>query len=284
MSLALSPTEAELAAELASFFDRDPGDVAADPAWPNQHAALLSALEAGTLRAALPRPGGVWEVQAWVKKAILVGFRAGRIREQPGLPGPAFDKDSYPARRLRLEDGIRLVPGGSAVRRGAHLASGVVVMPPAYVNVGAFVDEGTMVDSHVLVGSCAQIGKRVHLSAGVQIGGVLEPAGARPVIVEDEAFVGGLCGLFEGVVVRRRAVIGAGVLLTSRSPIFDLVHGVELRGEVPENAVVVPGSRPATGAFAVAHGLQVAAAMIVKYRDDRTDAATALESALREAA
>lgn len=270
--------------ELAAFFDRETAAIVADPAWPEHHAALLAELEAGTLRAALPRPGGVWEVQAWVKTAILAGFRAGRVCEQPGLAGPAFDKDSYPARRLRLEEGIRLVPGGSAIRRGAHLASGVVVMPPAYVNVGAFVDEGTMVDSHVLVGSCAQIGKRVHLSAGVQIGGVLEPAGARPVIVEDEAFVGGLCGLFEGVVVRRRAVIGAGVLLTSRSPIFDLVRGAELRGEVPENAVVVPGSRPAGGAFAVAHGLQVAAAVIVKYRDDRTDAATALESALREAA
>jgi 2,3,4,5-tetrahydropyridine-2-carboxylate N-succinyltransferase len=167
------------------------------------------------------------------------------------------------------------------VRRGAHVARGVVVMPPANVNVGAYVDEGTMVDSHALVGSCAQIGKRVHLSAGAQIGGVLEPAGARPVIVEDEAFVGGLVGLFEGVLVRRRAVLASGVLLTASTVLYDLVHGRELLREVPEGAVVVPGSRPAAGDFARERGLQLSSPMIVKYRDARTDAATALEQALR---
>jgi 2,3,4,5-tetrahydropyridine-2-carboxylate N-succinyltransferase len=167
------------------------------------------------------------------------------------------------------------------VRRGAHVAAGVVVMPPAYINVGAFVDEGTMVDSHALVGSCAQIGKHVHLSAGAQIGGVLEPAHRSPVVIEDGAFVGGLCGVFEGVVVRTRAVLAAGVVLTAATTVHDLVHGHTLRGEIPAGAVVVPGTRPAPGPHAAQHGLQLTTALIVKYRDERTDAATALESALR---
>ncbi len=183
--------------------------------------------------------------------------------------------------RTGPDDGVRMVPGGSSVRRGAHVARGVVVMPPAFVNVGAFVGEGTMVDSHALVGSCAQIGRRVHLSAGAQVGGVLEPVNARPVIVEDEVFVGALCGLFEGVVVRERAVLASGVILTASTVVFDLVQEREWTREIPAGAVVVPGVRPARGAFAVSRGIGLSAPCIVKYRDARTDAATALESALR---
>lgn len=174
-----------------------------------------------------------------------------------------------------------MVPGGSSVRRGSFISPTVTIMPPAFINMGAFVDEGTMVDSHALVGSCAQIGKRVHLSAAAQIGGVLEPAGALPVIVEDDAFIGGLVGVFEGVRVRARAVLASGVVLTGSTVIYDLVNEREWTREVPEGAVVVPGSRPAKGSFAESHGVQLATAVIVKYRDARTDAATALESALR---
>ncbi len=266
---------------LQAFFNRPDAELAADPEAPAMHQVLLVALETGALRAAEPLEDGSWQTHAWVKHAILCGFRRTNLVEMVGPGYPMFDKTAYPPRHFGLEDAVRLVPGGTAVRRGAHLAHSVVLMPPAYVNVGAFVDEGTMVDSHALVGSCAQIGKRVHLSAGAQIGGVLEPAGARPVIVEDEAFVGGLVGLFEGILVRRRAVLASGVVITGSTVIYDLVKGRELNSEVPEGAVVVPGSRPATGDYAKAHGLQVSAPCIVKYRDDRTDAATTLEQALR---
>jgi len=266
---------------LHAFFDRTPEVLAADPEAPGMHQILLAALEAGTVRAAERQADGAWSANAWVKQAILCGFRRTGLVEMAGPGFPMFDKTAYPPRHFVLHEGVRLVPGGSSVRRGAHVARGVVIMPPAYVNVGAFVDEGTMVDSHALVGSCAQIGKRVHLSAAAQIGGVLEPAGARPVVVEDDAFVGGLVGLFEGIVVRRRAVLASGVVITGSTVIYDLVNGRELRQEVPEGAVVVPGSRPASGDYAKAHGLQVSAPCIVKYRDERTDAATALEQALR---
>lgn len=265
---------------LATFYQRPADEVLADPDLPAAHAALLDALEHGTVRAALPTDSG-WQVQSWVKQAILLGFRHTTLVEMSQWGMPAVDKSAYPPRRLTLADHVRLVPGGSAVRRGAFVGRGVVIMPPAYVNVGAYVDEETMVDSHALVGSCAQIGKRVHLSAGAQIGGVLEPTGAIPVIVEDEAFIGGLVGVFEGVRVCRRAVIAAGVVLTGSTTIYDLVRNREWRREVPAGAVVVPGSRPALGAFARQQGLCLSAPMIVKYRDERTDAATALEAALR---
>jgi 2,3,4,5-tetrahydropyridine-2-carboxylate N-succinyltransferase len=267
--------------QLAAFYGRSADAVMADHGWPMAHAALLTALEDGTLRAAERGADGAWQPIAWVKQAILIGFRKTSLERIPAAPAPFFDKPAYPPRNFTLEDSVRLVPGGSAVRRGAHLARGVVVMPPAYVNVGAFVGESTMVDSHALVGSCAQIGARVHLSAGAQIGGVLEPASARPVVIEDDCFVGALCGVFEGVVVRARAVLASGVVLTASTVIHDLVHGREYHREVPPGAVVVPGSRPAPGEHARAHGLQIAAPMIVKYRDAKTDAATALESALR---
>ncbi|HET7838995.1 MAG TPA: 2,3,4,5-tetrahydropyridine-2,6-dicarboxylate N-succinyltransferase, partial [Rectinemataceae bacterium] len=242
---------------------------------------LLGELERGGIRAALRGEDGVWRAQAWVKLAILAGFRSTRTVPIEGWPGGAFDRSAFPPRRLGLEDGVRLVPGGSSVRRGAYLGPGVVIMPPAYVNVGAWVGAGTMVDSHALVGSCAQIGERVHLSAAAQVGGVLEPAGARPVVVEDDCFIGALCGLFEGVVLRRRAVLAPGLILTASTTVFDLVGERELSGEIPEGAVVVPGSRPAKGGFARERGISLYVPCIVKYRDQGTDAATALEGALR---
>jgi len=179
------------------------------------------------------------------------------------------------------DDGIRVVPGGTSSRRGAHIAPGVVIMPPSYINVGAHIGTGTMVDSHVLVGSCARVGEKVHLSAGVQVGGVLEPPQARPVVIEDGAFIGGLCGIFEGIVIRKNAVLAPGVILSKSTRIYDLVQGREWLGEVPESAVVVPGARPARGDYAVGHGLSLQAPVIVKYRDQGTEASVTLEAALR---
>lgn len=267
--------------ELRAFYERSPEAVLADPRADEAHEMLLQALESGLIRAAERGADGTWTANAWVKQAILSGFRRTATAEVDGLGLPFFDKTAYPPRQFSLGSGVRLVPGGSSVRRGAHVSPGAVVMPPAYINVGAYVGEGTMVDSHALVGSCAQVGARVHLSAAAQVGGVLEPAGAVPVIIEDDAFVGGLVGLFEGVIVRRRAVLASGVILTASTVIYDLVNQREWKREVPEGAVVVPGSRPARGDYARSMGLQLAAPVIVKYRDDRTDAATALESALR---
>jgi 2,3,4,5-tetrahydropyridine-2-carboxylate N-succinyltransferase len=244
------------------------------------------ALEKGTVRAAEPFAGG-WRVNGWVKKGILVGFRLGKIvPTEPAGPLRFFDKDTYPP-RPSVPEGVRIVPGGSAVRSGAYLGPGVVVMPPAYVNVGAYVGEGTMVDSHALVGSCAQVGQRVHLSAGAMLGGVLEPVGALPVIVEDEVLVGGNCGVYEGAIVGRRAVLGSGVILTGSVTVYDLPRQTSYRraGEkplrIPEGAVVVPGSRRLGDAFAERQGLALYTPVIVKYRDEKTDAATALEEALR---
>jgi 2,3,4,5-tetrahydropyridine-2,6-dicarboxylate N-succinyltransferase len=266
--------------DLRAFYERGADLAAADPHSAEAHEVLLAALESGEARAAEPDGHGGWRVNAWVKTGILAGFRRTAVVEMDG-PQPFFDKSAFPPRRFALGDQIRLVPGGTSVRRGAHLGPGVVLMPPAYVNTGAWIGEGAMIDSHALVGSCAQIGTRVHLSAGAQIGGVLEPAGARPVVIGDEAFVGALAGVFEGVIVHSRAVIAAGTLITGSSVIYDLVHGKEHVREVPRGAVVVPGTRPATGAYAKELGISVAAPVIVKYRDARTDAATALEEALR---
>ena len=248
--------------------------------------AFRDSLEKGTVRAAEPFAGG-WRVNGWVKKGILLGFRLGKVvpMESAG-PLRFFDKDTYPARQSFPEN-VRIVPGGSAVRAGAYLGPGVVVMPPAYVNVGAHVGEGTMVDSHALVGSCAQVGKRVHLSAGAMLGGVLEPVGALPVIVEDEVLVGGNCGVYEGAIVGRRAVLGTGVLLTGSVTVYDVPRQTTYRRtadrplRIPEGAVVVPGSRRMSDAFAEKQGLSLYTPVIVKYRDEKTDAATALEEALR---
>ena len=251
---------------------------------------LRNALEAGTLRAAEPdgaAPTG-WRVNAWVKRGILLGFRIGALTQMSGGGALSFlDKATYPARSFTPEDGVRIVPGGSSVRSGAFVARGVVMMPPAYINVGAYVDEGTMVDSHALVGSCAQIGRRVHLSAGAQIGGVLEPVNASPVIIEDDVLVGGNTGVYEGTIVRRGAVLAAGTILTRGTPVYDVVNRTILKATpatpliIPERAVIVPGSRAVPAGYGRQMNLSVYTPVIVKYRDEKTDLSTTLEELLR---
>lgn len=254
--------------------------------------SLLGALESGAVRSAEKGSDGVWRAVSWVKQGILLAFRLGRIAEHAPSAGLLhfFDKDTLPVRIFAAQDNVRVVPGGSSVRRGAFVAPGVVCMPPMFINVGAWVGAGTMVDSHALVGSCAQVGERVHLSAAAQIGGVLEPINMAPVIVEDDVIVGGNCGVYEGTVVRERAVLGAGVVLTRGTPLFDLVNETVYRGgtdsplEVPAGAVVVPGARSVSAdrsAWAADNGLALHTPVIVKYRDERTDTATALEQWLR---
>jgi len=248
---------------------------------------FLAELEKGTVRAAERDADGVWTPNTWVKEGILAAFRWGVLAEFASGALSFIDKDTMPARRFKAADGIRIVPGGTAIRRGAYIGKGVVLMPPAYVNVGAHVDEETMIDSHALVGSCAQVGKRVHLSAAAQVGGVLEPIGNVPVVIEDDVIVGGNCGIYEGTIVRSRAVIGAGVVLTGSTPVYDVVRSQIYRRtaehplEIPYGAVVIPGARPLRGAFAEQHGLSMQTPLIVKYRDEKTDSATALEEALR---
>ena len=250
---------------------------------------LRAALESGELRSASPdasQPTG-WRVNAWVKQGILLGFRLGALAEMSAAPLSFIDKHTYPVRQFTADQGIRVVPGGSSVRAGAYLARGVVCMPPMYINAGAYVDEGTMVDSHALVGSCAQIGKRVHLSAAAQIGGVLEPVNASPVVIEDDVLVGGNCGVYEGTIVRKGAVLAAGTILTRGTPVYDLVRGEVLRAAadrpliIPEAAVVVPGSRAVNKGKGQEWGLSVYAPVIVKYRDEKTDLSTTLEDLLR---
>jgi 2,3,4,5-tetrahydropyridine-2-carboxylate N-succinyltransferase len=253
---------------------------------------LLGALESGIVRSAEKDDDGVWRAVPWVKQGILLAFRLGRIAEHSPSAGLLhfFDKDTLPVRTFATDDNVRVVPGGSSVRRGAYVAPGVVCMPPMFINVGAWVGEGTMVDSHALVGSCAQIGARVHLSAAAQVGGVLEPINMAPVVIEDDVIVGGNCGVYEGTVVRERAVLGAGVVLTRGTPVFDLVTETVYRGgidsplEIPAGAVVVPGARSIgadRSAWAAGNGLALHTPVIVKYRDERTDTATALEQWLR---
>lgn len=266
-----------------------PADAALPAAAEAAIAELLDELEAGRVRAAARDPGGAWHAVPWVKRGILLGFRAGRLTDMSPAGGPLsfIDKHTYPARAFAAADGVRIVPGGSAVRRGAYLAKGVVCMPPMYINVGAWVGAGTMVDSHALVGSCAQIGERVHLSAAAQIGGVLEPVGAAPVVIEDDVIVGGNCGVYEGTVVRERVVLGAGVILTRGTRVYDLVKETVYRAtpdaplEIPAGAVVVPGARALRSNWGEVQGLSLATPIVVKYRDERTDLSTALESWLR---
>jgi len=276
-----------LQAEIERLFDEKPALYTAD------HFRLFdefrAALEHGKLRAAEPdaaSPTG-WRVNAWVKKGILLGFRIGGIVDMSVGSLSFRDKHTYPVKVFGDESGVRVVPGGSSVRSGAYLAKGVTCMPPMYINVGAYVDEGTMIDSHALVGSCAQVGRNCHISAASQIGGVLEPVNASPVIVEDDVLVGGNCGVYEGTVVKRRAVLGAGTILTRSTPVYDLVRETVYRATddqplvIPEEAVIVAGSRAVTSGPGKAWGISVYTPVIVKYRDAKTDAKIQLEDLLR---
>ena len=256
---------------------------------------LLGLLERGEIRSAQRDENGEWRAVPWVKRGILLGFRIGQLVDMSPVSLPDsqaaafsfFDKDTFPLRELSLADSVRVVPGGSSIRRGAYIAPGVVCMPPMYINVGAYIGAGTMVDSHALVGSCAQIGERVHLSAAAQIGGVLEPVNAAPVVIESDVIVGGSCGVYEGTVVRSQAVLGAGVVLTRGTPVYDLVRETIYRGsaemplEIPSGAVVVPGARQIEEGWGRKKQLSLQTPVIVKYRDEKTDHATALERWLR---
>jgi 2,3,4,5-tetrahydropyridine-2-carboxylate N-succinyltransferase len=291
-----APTSQDLEPLIEHWFAQGPSTVGN----PDALAAFLQlrdALESGTLRSAQPDPTSPtgYRVNAWVKRGILLGFRLGILesmsgRSPGGRSGDALsfvDKSTYPARHFTPEQGIRIVPGGSSVRSGAYLAPGVVIMPPAYVNVGAYVDEGTMIDSHALVGSCAQIGKRVHLSAACQIGGVLEPINASPVILEDDVLAGGNTGVYEGTIVRSRAVLASGVILTRGTPVYDLPNNLIYKATpetpliIPSGAVVVAGSRAIQHGPGKDLGLSVYTPIIVKYRDEKTDLSTTLEDLLR---
>jgi 2,3,4,5-tetrahydropyridine-2-carboxylate N-succinyltransferase len=247
-------------------------------------------LDRGIIRAAEPDPSQPtgWRVNSWVKKGILLGFRIGKIALAGGIYSPQFfDKSTYPLKRFRLRDGVRIVPGGSSVRSGCYVGRGVTCMPPMYINAGAYVNDGTMIDSHALIGSCAQIGRNCHISAAAQIGGVLEPAGALPVIIEDDVLVGGNCGVYEGAVVKRGAVLGSGTILNRSTRVYDLVRetvhsaGDELPLIIPEEAVVVPGSRAVKSGAGKEWGISLYTPVIVKYRDAGTESKIRLEDALR---
>jgi 2,3,4,5-tetrahydropyridine-2,6-dicarboxylate N-succinyltransferase len=278
--------------QIESLFSAGPS-ASSDPSARGVFEEFRATLERGEIRAASPDPATPtgWRVNAWVKQGILLGFRIGTLQDFPSAALSFVDKSTYPARTFSPNDGVRVVPGGSSVRAGAYVARTVVCMPPMYINTGAYVDEGTMVDSHALVGSCAQIGKRVHLSAAAQVGGVLEPVNASPVILEDDVLIGGNCGIYEGAIVRTGAVLASGTILTRGTPLYDLVNGTVLRATdetpliVPANAVVVPGSRAVTKGkghpAAEAWGLSLYCPVVVKYRDDKTNLSTTLEDLLR---
>jgi 2,3,4,5-tetrahydropyridine-2,6-dicarboxylate N-succinyltransferase len=282
------PTELEK--QIEALFDRKPASYTEDDH--RLFSKFKQELNAGRVRAAEPdasRRGG-WRANAWVKKGILLGFRMGSIVDMSVDPArlPFFDKDTYPVRRFGADDGVRIVPGGSSIRDGCYVGRDVVCMPPMFVNAGAYVGDGSMVDSHALVGSCAQVGRNCHISAGTQIGGVLEPVGALPVIIEDEVLVGGNCGVYEGTIVKQRAVLGTGTILNRSTPVYDLVRGVvhsASGGEplvIPEQAVVVPGARQVSHPRGQQWGLSIYAAIIVKYRDSKTDTRVQLEDYLRQ--
>lgn len=279
-----------LESQIDALFERNP------EAYTHQDLEVFrqfkAALNSGEVRAAEPDPDAAphgWRVNVWVKRGILVGFRMGRTVDMsdPGSRFRFLDKATYPPRAVTLAESVRVVPGGSSLRDGCYVGRSVTCMPPMYINVGAYVDDGSMVDSHALVGSCAQIGKNCHLSAAAQIGGVLEPVGALPVIVEDHALIGGNSGVYEGTIVKREAVLGAGTVLTRSTPVYDIVRGVVHRAGsdqplvIPEGAVVVPGSRPITAGFGRDMGLSLHAPVIVKYRDEKTEARVELEDLLR---
>jgi 2,3,4,5-tetrahydropyridine-2-carboxylate N-succinyltransferase len=247
---------------------------------------VMADLENGKIRVA-EKVNGEWKVNSWIKEVILSGFRLGKLTDMTSGSFPFFDKDTVPVRSFSAENGVRIVPGGSAIRTGAYLAPSVIVMPPSYVNIGAYVDSDTMIDSHALVGSCAQVGKHVHLSAASQLGGVLEPVGALPVIIEDNVFIGGNCGIYEGTIVKENAVIGTGVIINASTALFDATTGEYIRANengqiiVPEGAVVVAGSRPITNGPGAEKGVHLYTPVIVKYRDAKTSASVVLEDLLR---
>lgn len=249
---------------------------------------LLDGLNKGIIRSAQPDESGNWQVNKWVKQGILLIFKYGTIKDMSINDSfKYFDKDYFPLRDISIDSNVRIVPGGSSIRNGCYVSPGVICMPPMYINVGSYVDEGSMIDSHALVGTCAQVGKRVHVSAAAQIGGVLEPSGARPVVVEDDVLVGGNCGIYEGTLVRRRAVLGSGVILTSSTKVYDLVNEKIIKAEngnpleIPAGAVMISGARGVNTPFGIENRLSLYSPMIIKYRDDKTDAKTALEEALR---
>lgn len=248
---------------------------------------LMKLLNKGEVRAA-EKSSGTWQANEWVKKGILLGFKLGKLRNMSiNTNFLYYDKDSFPLKQVRISDNVRLVPGGSSIRTGAYVAKGVICMPPMFINTGAYVDENTLIDSHALVGSCAQLGKRIHLSAAAQIGGVLEPINSVPVIVEDDVMIGGNAGIYEGTIVSKRAVIGAGCVITGSTPVYDTVKGKIYRKTkdeplvIPEGAVVVAGSRPLNNEFGIESKLSIYTPVIIKYRDEKTDASTALEESLR---
>ncbi|MFQ5798333.1 MAG: 2,3,4,5-tetrahydropyridine-2,6-dicarboxylate N-succinyltransferase [Bacteroidota bacterium] len=271
---------------IEQLFEREPQEKYDDEYF-EAFDAFRTELNSGRVRAA-ERVGNQWIVNTWVKKGILLGFRIGTIRVMSiNDHFVYYDKSTYPLKSIALEDGVRIVPGGSSIRDGCYVGRSVTCMPPMYINVGAYIDDGTMIDSHVLVGSCAQIGKRVHLSAGTQIGGVLEPVGSIPIVIEDDVFIGGNCGVYEGTIVRRGAVIGAGTILSGSTPVYDTVKDeihrktAESLVEIPPNAVVVPGTRPIMHGRGRKLGLSLYTPIIIKYRDERTDRAVELEELLR---
>jgi len=277
-----------VATALASAIEKAAADPDALPPAETRRlfAELRAGLNEGSIRAA-EKEGDRWVVRAWVKKGILLGFRVGLVGEPVSSGFPFFDRDTFPLKQLTIESGLRVVPGGTSIRDGCYIGPGVTIMPPSYVNVGAWIGEGTLLDSHVLVGSCAQIGRRVHVSAGAQIGGVLEPVGELPVIIEDEVLIGGNTGIYEGAVVRERAVIAAGTVLTGGTPVYDVVRGNEYRRgpgqplEIPAGAVVVPGARAIREGKGREWGLSLQTPVIVKYRDAKTDRSASLEDLLR---
>ncbi|MFO7891385.1 MAG: 2,3,4,5-tetrahydropyridine-2,6-dicarboxylate N-succinyltransferase [bacterium] len=273
--------------QINNFYDKDQNDFKDSQQWKEIFQQLIQGLNTGKIRSAEP-DGQVWKVNEWVKKGIIIGFRTGELTDMSSDRFPYFDKSTYPLKRVQIKNNIRIVPGGTSIRQGCYISPGVVMMPPCYVNVGAYVDKATMLDSHSLIGSCAQVGKNCHVSAAAQIGGVLEPVNARPVIIEDNVLIGGNCGIYEGVLIKKNAILASGVIITSSTPVYDLIKEQVYKTTasnpltIPENSVVVPGSRPASGEFARKKAISLHTPVIVKYRDASSNAKTALEEALRK--
>jgi 2,3,4,5-tetrahydropyridine-2,6-dicarboxylate N-succinyltransferase len=286
------PADSNLQPQIEALFAQPkpaPADYTRDDF--NIYQNFIAALNVGEVRAAEPDPHSStgWRTNAWVKQGILLGFRMGQIVDMSidASKQPFFDRSTFPVKPLTVASGVRIVPGGSSVRTGSYLGRSVICIPPMYINVGAYVDDGTTIDSHALVGSCAQIGKKCHVSAGVQIGGVLEPVGAMPVIVEDDVMIGGQCGLYEGVIVKRYAVLGTGTILNASTPVYDIVNDRILTATpdaplvIPEGAVIIPGSRSITKPAAAKHGLSLYTPILIKYRDSKTSARIQLEDLIR---